>query len=82
MTLQERLDAHKARFQANVPKDVLEIMHRATEDLRRSGILSGTATIGDKAPDFILPDFAGQPVSSNDLLMKGPLVLSFYRGKW
>lgn len=82
MTLQERLDAHKARFQAKAPKDVLEIMQRATEDLRHSGILSGTAEVGDKAPGFNLPDVTGQPVSSSALLMKGPLVLSFYRGKW
>ena len=82
MTLQERLDAHKARFQAKAPKDILEIMRRATDNLRHSGILSGTAKVGDEALEFILPDVTGKPLSSSALLMKGPLVLSFYRGKW
>jgi hypothetical protein len=39
MTLQERLNAHKAEFESKVPPEKLAIMHRATEDLRRSGIL-------------------------------------------
>jgi len=42
MKLQERLDAFKASFESgvppfNVPRSAIEIMHRATEELRRSG---------------------------------------------
>jgi hypothetical protein len=82
MTLQEQLDAHKAQSQAKAPRDALEIMHRVTEDLRKSGILTGTLKVGDKAPEFTLPNAAGQLVSSKSLLARGPLVVSFYRGKW
>ena len=39
MQLQERLDAFKKSFEAKAPKDALEIMHRATEKLPKSGIL-------------------------------------------
>lgn len=82
MNLQDKLDAYKAQFEAKAPKDGLEIMHRATEDLRHSGILTGTLKVGDKAPDFTLPNTAGHLVSSRRLLTKGLLVISFYRGKW
>ncbi len=82
MTLQERLDAYKAQFEAKAPKDALEVMHRATKDLRHSGILTSTRKVGDNAPDFTLPNTAGHLVSSRRLLTKGPLVISFYRGKW
>ena len=34
--------------------------------------------IGDTAPDFTLPDDAGQPVTLSDLLENGPVVLFFY----
>lgn len=82
MTLQEQLDAYKAQFQARAPKAAQEIMHRATGDLRRSGILARVPKVGDRAPGFTLPNIAGQSVSSTDLLARGPLIVSFYRGKW
>jgi len=82
MTLQERLDALKAQFESQVLPDKLAIMHRATEDLRRSGILDRVLKAGDAAPEFTLPNFRGEKISSPDLLRRGPLVVSFYRGVW
>ena len=38
--------------------------------------------VGDKFPAFELPDSKGKQISSLELLAKGPLVLSFYRGGW
>jgi peroxiredoxin len=40
------------------------------------------ARIGQPAPDFSLPNGAGQPVSLTELRARGPVVLSFYRGRW
>ncbi|MDQ8183466.1 peroxiredoxin-like family protein [Pelagicoccus sp. SDUM812005] len=37
---------------------------------------------GQKAPDFSLPDAAGNTVSLSQLLKEGPVVLNFYRGSW
>jgi peroxiredoxin Q/BCP len=34
--------------------------------------------VGDKAPDFTLPDTNGTPVSLSKLLTEGPVVLAFY----
>ena len=87
MTLQAKLDAFKADFEAgkppyNVPPSVIETMHRATAELIESGAATCTLKAGDKAPAFTLNDPSGQPVSSADLLAKGPLVVSFYRGVW
>ncbi len=36
---------------------------------------------GDKCPVFAMPTAEGAIVTSADLLAKGPLILSFYRGK-
>ena len=82
MSLQSELNVLKAQFEAKAQPDALAVMHRATEDLRRSGILERALKVGDKAPDFALPDGNGTIVSSKDLLAKGPLVVSFYRGVW
>ena len=34
------------------------------------------------APEFTLPDAFGNPVSVCALLVRGPVVISFYRGEW
>lgn len=38
--------------------------------------------IGDKAPDFTLPNATGKAVSLSGILELGPVVLKFYRGEW
>jgi peroxiredoxin len=87
MSLQDRLDAFKADFEhGKLPfkpsAQQLEAMHRATAELIASGQAGRALKAGDKARDFVLNDPDGKPVSSRDLLTKGPLVLSFYRGVW
>ena len=82
MKLQEKLDAFKADFETKVPTEKLAIMHHATEDLRRSGILDRVVKVGDPLPEFVLPNLHGEQVSSSELLRRGPLVITFYRGVW
>jgi len=42
-------------------------------------LLGATALkVGDKAPDFTLPDTEGNPVTLSKLLEKGPVILAFY----
>lgn len=39
-------------------------------------------SIGDPMPPFILPSRSGSLVSLDDLMVKGPVVISFNRGHW
>jgi hypothetical protein len=82
MSLQEKLSGQRAQFEATAPKETLAIMHRATDDLRRSGIIERALKKGDTAPAFELPNADGQTIRSADLLSRGPLVVTFYRGHW
>ena len=82
MSLQEKLNAYKEGMAKKAPKEALEIMHRATEDLRNSAIMEGVIKVEDPAPEFELQNNAGELIGLKDLLSEGPLVLSFYRGKW
>lgn len=87
MTLQAKLDAFKADFKGGkapyfAPPEIHPIMERATAELIASGQAGRALQAGDKAPAFTLDDPEGQPVSSAELLAKGPLVISFYRGVW
>jgi peroxiredoxin len=87
MALQDRLDAFKADFESGrlslkPTKEVLDAMHRATAELIKSGQAQRAKKAGEVAPEFTLIDSDGKPVSSRELLAKGPLVVSFYRGVW
>lgn len=82
MTLQTEIDNYKASFRSNVPQDIQTLMKAATDELDSSGIASGAPKHGDTLPSFSLPNHSGTNVKLEDLLSKGPVVLTFYRGGW
>jgi len=82
MGLQDKLDHMRKQFESSAPPEALAVMHRATDDLLHSGIMERVLKVGDRAPEFALPDELGNIVSSSELLREGPLVVSFYRGVW
>jgi hypothetical protein len=75
------LEAIKQAAETRMPAEARAIMHRATEDLRRSGIVNRVARVGQKASAFDLVNQRDR-VNSERLLAEGPLVVSFYRGVW
>lgn len=82
MSLKETLDATRAAAVARRGAEIRAIMDRATADLRASGILKKIAAVGQRAPSFSARNHDGRVISSQELLAKGPLVLSFFRGAW
>jgi hypothetical protein len=82
VALQEKLDALREAARTRIPADTRAVMERHVHDLRASGIMERIARVGQAAPDFTLPDAAGTPVRLADLRAGGPVVLSFYRGRW
>ena len=82
MSLQQRLDRIREGFESQAPAEALAIMHRATDELRSSGMLDGVVGEGLQAPDFTLSDSTGEQVRLHSLLERGPVVLSFFRGDW
>lgn len=82
MSLKEQLDAQRAQGRERMPADLRALMDQGTETLRQSGMTQHSLKVGDAMPAFRLPNATGQTVCSSDLLAKGPLVVSFYRGGW
>jgi hypothetical protein len=87
MSLQEQLNEFRKNFESggpplNVSPDIFATMHRATDELRASGIIERVSKPDDAAPEFSLPNANGDMIHSKDLLAKGNLVISFYRGVW
>jgi len=62
------------------PPEVTAILRRGIEDVRESG--AAGLRIGERAPDFALPNQRGEMVRLSERLSRGPVVLNFYRGVW
>lgn len=82
MSLKEELKALQTRLESGRPPDVVAAMHRAVDELRASDIGGRVVRVGEQAPEFTLPNAQGAPVESKRLLTAGPLVVTFYRGRW
>jgi len=82
MSLNEQLEQLRQTSWGRWPKEKLDVVLRARDELARSGIIDRILQLGDKAPDFSLPSSLGGAVRLSDLLARGPLVLAFYRGHW
>ncbi len=65
-----------------ISPDDLKIMHRVTADQRASGFQARMPKIGQLGPTFTLANQDGVNVSSAALVATGPLVISFFRGRW
>jgi len=82
MALQEKLDAIREMSKGRIPPEAWAVMQRSTADLRASGIMDRIARVGQPAPGFELLNGGGRSISLADLTARGPVVLSFYRGRW
>lgn len=86
-SLQQKLDEFRKAFDSggppyNAPREAIEKMHRATAELKATGIENRALKVGDRAPSFTLFNQDHVEVASTELLSRGPLVISFFRGHW
>jgi hypothetical protein len=86
-SLQERLNEFRKSFESggppyNASPEVIETMHRATAELKGTGIEERALKVGDRAPGFTLFNQDHVQVASADLLRQGPVMVSFFRGHW
>jgi hypothetical protein len=86
-SLQSHLDEFKKALESGAPpykapREAIETMHRATAELQASGLENKALKVGDRAPEFSLFNQDHVQVNSADLLRRGPLVVSFFRGHW
>ena len=84
MSLEQQLDGLTAELAAGgkIPPPLLA---RLMADIRAqiaSGASRRALKAGDTAPVFRLKNQDGTWVRSNILIARGPLVISFYRGRW
>jgi polyisoprenoid-binding protein YceI/peroxiredoxin len=79
--LAAQLQEQKSAETKDLPPEAAAALEKARQEIASQQNVGGLR-IGDKAPDFSLPDTADKLVSLSDTLKKGPVVLVFYRGEW
>jgi hypothetical protein len=80
--LTEQLNDLKQQLGREIPREILIEIGQFVQGLAQSGIEKTSCQAGDRVPSFSLPNVSGEMVSSEKILSKGPMVLSFYRGVW
>ena len=80
MELQEKLNGFRANFEADIGRKT--ILDNEAVRVKSTGLAEHALKAGQRAPDFELPDMAGNQVSLTQLRAGGPLALIFYRGLW
>jgi len=82
MTLTETLLDYNTKGRAKMPAEVLAVMDTATQKLVSDDLSGKSIKQGDTLPTATLSNAKGEKVAIDELLAKGPLVISFYRGGW
>jgi peroxiredoxin len=82
MSLKAQIDAYNVQKDAKLPADVLALMNTTNEELIAQHIKDNALQIGQKVENFSLANHKGENVELADLLKKGPVIISFYRGGW
>ncbi|WP_223260432.1 peroxiredoxin-like family protein [Paenibacillus ihbetae] len=81
LKLHDELETLKKHGMEVLPQDVIEAFEQSIQDLRDSGAAKGLS-VGAVAPDFTLVNQAGESITLSEKLLKGPVIITFYRGEW
>ena len=82
MALQQKLDAFRANFETQLGPEGKTILDNEALRVKTTGVEERALKVGQRAPNFELPDMRGHKVSLAQLHAEGPLALVFYRGLW
>jgi peroxiredoxin len=82
LPLSDQLGTVRLEMRQRTPKEVQAILDRGIADLKKEKIEGRAPKLGATFPDFTLPQAGGGKIHLSELLAKGPVVLTFYRGSW
>ena len=82
MSLATDLSTFKEGVNAKLPKEHSRAISESIEAFVQTWSHAKAVHVGQPFPDFSLSDATGKQVSLKELLAKGPLLISFYRGEW
>lgn len=79
--VEKEISAYRADFEKKFSERG-KVYDEGVAEVGQSGVLASAIKVGEMAPDFDLPNASGEKVKLSDLLARGPVVLTWYRGGW
>ncbi|MGO8901562.1 MAG: peroxiredoxin-like family protein [Isosphaeraceae bacterium] len=80
--VRKELEEFRERASKNSPPDRIRVYEEGIEEVRKSGVTDKALKVGDRAPDFELLNAVGKKVKLSELIARGPVVVTWYRGGW
>jgi len=81
-SLNQKIRATIARFKHALPAELSAFIEQGAGEISALDVIERARKVGDAAPDFTLSNQRGEQRRLADYLLRGPLVLTFYRGVW
>lgn len=82
MNVTEQLKKTALASKERIPKDSLNVMDNFQENLEKENPIKNMLREGSSFPSFDLQNYNDDIIRLDDLLEKGPVVVTFYRGGW
>ena len=82
MSLKEQLAEYRTGWHKRVPAERRAVIEQHIEQLRNGAIARTMLKTGDRAPAIVLGNLKGETIDVANLLRRGPVVVTFYRGGW
>ena len=80
--LSDQLEAYKQHFLKKADARKIRVFDEGVEDVAQQGLTTSALQKGDQYLDFTLKNAQGTEVQLSEVLAKGPIVLTWYRGGW
>lgn len=82
MLLKAQLDACRCEYETNAEARAVDAVRRSIRALTETGLVAKAVKAGEMAPLFKLQCRRGGFIHLSDVLDRGPVIISFFRGDW
>ncbi|KIC00647.1 alkyl hydroperoxide reductase [Flavobacterium sp. JRM] len=80
--LAQQIEELNENLAKQLPIEVLEIFSKSIEELKDQSIEESSIGIGERFPDFCLPNTNDETIELKELLKNGKVIVAFFRGSW
>ncbi|MES9971667.1 MAG: peroxiredoxin-like family protein [Candidatus Thiodiazotropha sp.] len=80
--LNQKIRETIAATRASLPQELVALIEQGAGEISALDIIERARNVGDLVPDFNLSNQHGERRQLRDYLLRGPMVLTFYRGVW